>query len=45
MADPIPAINAQNFFNPHAVAQLEISPQFSNNLSEEKFTAAHGLLK
>jgi hypothetical protein len=35
-----PADNAQNFFKAHAAAQLAILPQFSNKISEDKFTAA-----
>ncbi len=40
-----PADNAQNFFNAHAAAQLAILPQFSNKLSDDKFTAALWLAK
>ena len=40
-----PADNAQNFFNAHAAAQLAILPQFSNKLSDDKFTAAQWLAK
>jgi hypothetical protein len=35
-----PADNDQNFFNAQPAAQLAILPQFSNKLSEDKFTAA-----
>ena len=40
-----PANDAQNFFNAHAAAQLAILPQFSNKLSDDKFTAAQWLAK
>jgi hypothetical protein len=39
------ADNAQNFFNAHSIAQLAILPQFSNKLSDDKFTAAQWLSK
>ena len=37
--------DAQNFFNAHAAAQLAVLPQFSNKLSDDKFTAAQWLAK
>jgi hypothetical protein len=45
MADQIPTDNAQNVCNTQAAAQLAIQPQFSNKLSEGKFTEALGLAK
>jgi hypothetical protein len=40
-----PADTSQSFFNAHAAAQLAILPQFSNKLSDDKFTAAQWLTK
>jgi hypothetical protein len=40
-----PANNAQNFFNAHTVAQLAILPQFSNKLSDDKFTVVQWVAK
>ena len=40
-----PVDNSQNFFNSHAAAQLAILPQFSNKISEDKFSAAQWLAK
>jgi hypothetical protein len=45
MENPIPANNVQNFFNAHAAAQLATLQQFSNKLSEDKFTANNGFPK
>jgi hypothetical protein len=45
MADSTPADNAQNLFKSHPAAQLEILPQYSNKLSEDKVTAAQWLAK
>ena len=41
----VPADYAQKNFNAHAAAQLAILPQFSNKVSEDKFTAAQWLAK
>jgi hypothetical protein len=37
--------NTQQFFNTHAAAQLKILLQFSDKITEDRFTAAQWLAK